>query len=96
MPYKPMKRFPKSLQGSLILLVFFFLIVALSAHRFSPIPHTDASFGAAAFFAQPTPTTEVEGNSEIGSTDGIVLMGVVIVMIVVVPILLRRNKWSDN
>jgi hypothetical protein len=38
--------------------------------------------------ASPTPTT-VEDVSRIGSTDGIVLMGIMIVLIVVTPVLFR-------
>jgi hypothetical protein len=39
--------------------------------------------------ASPTPTA-IEGVSRIGSTDGIVLMGILIVLIVVTPLLMRR------
>jgi hypothetical protein len=91
-----MTNFPRSIQSLLILLVVLFLILALSADKFSSVPTPNASLGAAAFFAQSTTTPQVEDVSEIGSTDGIVLMGVVIVMIVVVPILLRRKTWSEN
>jgi len=91
-----MKKSSKSIQGLLILLVVLFLVLALSADKFSSIPKTSATFGAAAFFVQTSPTPQGEDVSEIGSTDGIVLMGVVIVMIVVVPILLRRKTWSEN
>ena len=31
-----------------------------------------------------------------GSTDGIMLMAVVIVLIVIIPILLRRQAWSNG
>jgi len=48
--------------------------------------------GAAHFF-QTTATPQPEGKSEIGSTDGIVILGGVIVLIVVVPIFLRRKFW---
>ncbi|HMU95007.1 MAG TPA: hypothetical protein PKE35_16985 [Anaerolineales bacterium] len=41
---------------------------------------------------QTTPTPPVEGESVIGSTDGIMLMGVVITVIVVVPLLFHRKK----
>ena len=50
---------------------------------------------AAAFFLQTTPTPEQVDNSEVGSTDGIVIMGFVIVAIVTVPILLRRKAWMS-
>jgi len=35
----------------------------------------------------------VEGVSEIGSTDGIIILGGVIVLIVIVPIVLYRKAW---
>lgn len=41
----------------------------------------------------PTPTA-TEDVSRIGSTDGIVLMGIVIVLIIVMPILFRRGTWA--
>lgn len=42
--------------------------------------------------ATPQPDSQ-EDKSEIGSTDGIVVMGVVIVLIVAVPIIVRRKHW---
>jgi len=50
----------------------------------------------------PTPMTTTttiatpEVRPDVGSTDGIMLMAVVIVLIVIVPILLRRNAWSNG
>ena len=43
--------------------------------------------------ASSTPAA-TEGTSRIGSTDGIVLMGIVIVLIVIMPIWLRRKTWA--
>ena len=40
------------------------------------------------------PTTDVV--EEVGSTDGIMLMAVVIVLIVIIPILLRWRAWSNG
>jgi len=51
------------------------------------------SLSAAAFFFQSTATPQPEDVSEIGSTDGIVVMGGVIVLIVIVPIILQRKHW---
>ena len=54
------------------------------------------NLSAAAQFLQtasPTPTV-TENASRIGSTDGIVLMGILIVLIVIMPILLRRKNWA--
>lgn len=48
----------------------------------------------AALFLQITPTTQIEeDHSEVGSTDGIVIMGGVIGLIVIVPILVKRKSW---
>jgi Na+/H+ antiporter NhaC len=33
---------------------------------------------------------------DVGSTDGIMLMAVIIVLIVIIPILLRRQAWSNG
>ena len=58
-------------------------------------PALQGNLSSAAFFLQPTTTPQPEDVSEIGSTDGIVIMGGVIVMIVIVPILLRRKHWMQ-
>ena len=50
-----------------------------------------------AYFFQTTATPQPqEDKSEIGSTDGIAAMGFIIVLIVIVPILLRRQGWSNG
>ena len=53
---------------------------------------------AAAQHLQTTSPTPIatEGISRIGSTDGIVLMGIVIVLIIIMPILLRRKTWVNS
>lgn len=50
-----------------------------------------------------TPTLQPEATvaaaetvEDVGSTDGIMLMAVVIVAIVIIPILLRRQVWSNG
>lgn len=53
-------------------------------------------FPAAVFFQQPTSTPQVKGVSEIGSTDGIIILGGVIVLIVLVPIFLYRKSWMHT
>jgi len=48
----------------------------------------------AAFFVQTTPTPLIEEDqSEVGSTDEIVIMGGVIALIVLLPILAQRKSW---
>jgi hypothetical protein len=50
---------------------------------------------AAAFLAQPTKTPRPANPSEIGSTDGVMIMIFVIAAIIVIPILLRRKSWLE-
>jgi hypothetical protein len=53
--------------------------------------------GSAAFFSmQPTSTPQPQDLSEVGSTDGIVIMGILIALIIIVPILLRNKSWLEN
>ncbi len=42
--------------------------------------------------AQVTSTPEAGDHSVVGSTDGIVVMGILIVVIIATPVLLRRRK----
>lgn len=37
-----------------------------------------------------------EAREDVGSTDGIMLVAVVIVLIVIIPILLKRQAWSNG
>jgi hypothetical protein len=56
----------------------------------------EGTFSAAAFFMmQPTSTPKPKDVSEIGSTDGIVIMGILIALIIIIPILLRRKSWME-
>ncbi len=66
------------------------LISALS----SPVLLIKPVAGAAALYQASTPTPIPEAVSQAGSTDGIMLMGVVIVLIVLLPILFRRSTWT--
>lgn len=43
-----------------------------------------------------TVTADVETLSEEGSTDGLMIVAVVIVLIVIVPILLKRQVWENG
>jgi hypothetical protein len=54
------------------------------------------NLSTAAHYLQTTSATPtVTGDtSRVGSTDGIVLMGIVIVLIIVIPILFRQKTWS--
>jgi hypothetical protein len=50
--------------------------------------------GAAALYQAVTPTPVTGAVERAGSTDGIMVLGIVIVIIVLVPILLRRSLWT--
>ena len=75
------------------------LLLALlsAALTYSTHPALEGTFGATSFFAvQPTSTPQADDLSEIGSTDGILIMGFLIALIVVIPILWRRKAWMDH
>ena len=59
------------------------------------LPAADGPFSAAALFMQATAPPVQKDLSEIGSTDGIVIMGFVIALIIITPILLRRKAWME-
>lgn len=70
------------------------LILALfSASLTYVTPAMQLGFPSAAFFQEPTSPPQAEDVSEIGSTDGIIVLGGVIVLIVIVPIFLYRRSW---
>ena len=81
-----------------IITIGFGFILALfsAALSYSAPPAGNADLGGTAFFMQPTSTPQPRDLSEIGSTDGIVIMGVLIALIIIVPILLRRKAWLEN
>lgn len=93
--YRRMRRIP--LRPLIILTIS--LLIALScaaatqiAGTFGPNNTTTASL---LLQTSPTPPVE-EDRSEVGSTDGIVVMGGVIVLIVLVPILLQYKSWTQR
>jgi len=69
------------------LLVILFTLLATS--NFAPSAFAAQNVEAS---QQETPTPPAQDGSEIGSTDGILIMGVVIVLIVTVPVILRKKK----
>ena len=64
---------------------------SLAVQSFQPAFDTRATFILQAT-STPLPEDEKE-RSEVGSTDGIVVMGVVMVLIIAIPILVRRKHW---
>ncbi len=77
-----------------ISLVFLVLIFALSAVANFNYPEASAkNISAAALSLQAsTQIPPAENVSEVGSTDGIVIMGVVIVIIVTLPVLFHKKR----
>ena len=73
------------------------LMIALTSAALTQVilPKEGSNLAAAAFFLQTTPTPEQADQSQVGSTDGIAIMGFVLVSIVVLPILLRRKAWVN-
>jgi hypothetical protein len=81
----------------------FFVIIVLAAclalllTAFTQFLASRASFTEGDFSAslnlQATATPVDEDQSEIGSTDGIVVLGGVITLIIIIPILARRKYW---
>ncbi|GMV33123.1 MAG: hypothetical protein DYG85_13085 [Chloroflexi bacterium CFX1] len=76
--------------AALLLGVILLLLVVIN---FVPSPALATAAGAASYLsaqaATPTPTA---GDSEIGSTDGILVMGIVITLIVTLPLVFRKGK----
>jgi len=72
------------------------LIMALCSAALTHSVQT-SSLGNASILLQATATPLPQGGvSEVGSTDGIAVMGFVIVFIVLIPILLRRKSWMHT
>lgn len=77
------------------------LLLALTVVAFSATNSTQTSrlskYSGAAFFFQSTATPQPqEDRSEIGSTDGLVVMSFIIVAIIVIPIFIKRKSWSQT
>lgn len=72
--------------------LFIALVIALVFAAFNQPVASAQNLGAASISLQTTPTPAAEDTSKIGSTDGIFIMGAVIVLIVIVPVLFYRKK----
>jgi len=85
----------RTLRPFLLIGIGCILALFTAALSYAAPPAMNADFGPA-IFMQPTSTPQPRDLSEIGSTDGIVIMGILISLIVIVPILLRRKSWLEN
>ncbi|WKZ36013.1 MAG: hypothetical protein QY332_20585 [Anaerolineales bacterium] len=68
------------------------LFITLALTNFNPPAVSAQSPGVTSVLVQTTPTPPADGVSEIGSTDGILFMGVVIVLIVTLPLLFHKSR----
>jgi hypothetical protein len=87
-----MRRIPRPI---LTLLFSLFLALLSAGLTYSSPPALQGNPVAGVIFLQPTKTPQPKDLSVIGSTDGIVIMGFVIALIIIVPILLRRKSWME-
>jgi predicted membrane protein len=88
-----MRKFLRPIFTVAIGLLLALLSAALTAYSASPA--MPGSLSAAAFFLQPTKTPQPKDLSQVGSTDGLILMGFIIALIIIVPILLQRKSWME-
>ena len=75
-----------------IALLFIVLVIALAISTFNQPVVSAQNLGAASLSLQTTPTPAAGDASKIGSTDGIFIMGAVIVLIVIMPVLFHKKK----
>lgn len=96
--YGQMKKLLRPLLILVISLLLLFLSVAFNASspmRAAKLNQYTGGVLTLQITATPEPEPE-EDQSVVGSTDGIVVMSVVIVAIIIVPILLKRRNWDPN
>ena len=89
------KLFPVLRPVALLGIGLIMAVLSAAVGKVSPGMGENNLLAAAQYLQIKSPTPTVTGDtSRIGSTDGIVLMGIVIVLIIVIPILLRRKTWG--
>jgi len=72
-------------------LLFTILIFGMAIPSFSHTVSAAQGSKVAALTLQTTPAPQAQDASVIGSTDGILIMGIVIVLIVTLPLLFRKK-----
>lgn len=84
----------KLLRPFIILVISLLLALSCTGLTYPAGSYDLSNTTGAALFFQTTETPQPEEDkSEVGSTDGIVIMGGVITLIVLIPILARRKAW---
>ena len=92
-----LKKLMKKLMRPMITIGFGLVLALFSAAlTYSAPPARQGNLAAAALLLQSTRTPQPQDLSEIGSTDGIVVMGIIIVLIIIIPILLQRKSWMET
>jgi len=88
----------KLIRPAIIFALTIFLALSCAMIAFSTKPPIPKGSTGAALLMQITPTPDVqqEDNSEVGSTDEIVVMGGVIAVIVLLPLLFQRKAWMKE
>ena len=87
----------KRIQRLIITLGIGSLLALCSAAITYSTPAMGGTLGAGTFLVlQTTAPPQQKDLSVIGSTDGIVVMGVLIALIILVPIMLRRASWMES
>ena len=86
----------KPVRLSIIIGIGLLLFFSAALSSLASSPHVTMNFRAAALYQSPTSTPQVEDVSEIGSTDEIMVLGGIIVLIVIVPIFLYRKSWMHT
>lgn len=79
-----------------IAFLFTALVFMLVAANFYPSSVAAQNLAAMSAPLQITPTPAIDETTVIGSTDGIMLMGIVISLIVIIPMLFRVKKEKDK
>jgi hypothetical protein len=86
----------KFLRPTLLLATSMLLAFFSAALTYITPPAMQLNFPSASeFFQEPTSTPQAQNISEIGSTDGIIILGGVLVLIVIVPIFFYRKAWMS-
>jgi hypothetical protein len=84
----------KNYSIGLFTLLLILLTIALAATNFiSSDALTANQVTGGMIIQQPTPLAQIE--TEIGLTDGILIMGIVIVLIITLPLVFRKNKFPS-
>jgi len=81
---------PATMIGLSLAIALFSAAVTYKAQA-SPLPN----LSGATLSLQTTPTPQVQDNSKVGSTDQIVIMGGVLVLIIFIPIFINRRSWKQ-